>query len=164
LQSLFFVPKLNEHRATFFKDKTMRRCLRIAWGICLFSPCRYRLKQGLWRTARQRLVELAKNDVSQTWNQPQNYDLYLPFLSWHNRFMYDKEKTDNYNEMPWGGGFGVSRYNEEGNWSSLYAMMFKDSHNEWQPIIGYGWEKGWYLDSRRIFAWAWRDRRDHRPR
>lgn len=80
-----------------------------------------------------------------------NYDLYLPFLSWHNRFMYDKEKTDNYNEMPWGGGFGVSRYNEEGNWSSLYAMMFKDSHNEWQPIIGYGWEKGWYLDSSRDF-------------
>jgi palmitoyl transferase len=92
-----------------------------------------------------------KDDVSQTWNQPQNYDLYLPFLSWHNRFMYDKEKTDNYNEMPWGGGFGVSRYNEEGNWSSLYAMMFKDSHNEWQPIIGYGWEKGWYLDSSRDF-------------
>lgn len=30
-------------------------------------------------------------------------------------------------------------------------MMFKDSHNEWQPIIGYGWEKGWYLDSSRDF-------------
>lgn len=24
-------------------------------------------------------------------------------------------------------------------------------HNEWQPIIGYGWEKGWYLDSSRDF-------------
>ncbi|CAM7676234.1 lipid IV(A) palmitoyltransferase PagP [Enterobacter sp. RHB15-C17] len=91
------------------------------------------------------------SDVSQTWNAPQNYDLYLPFLSWHARFMYDKEKTDKYNETPWGGGFGVSRYNEAGNWSSLYAMMFKDSHNEWQPIIGYGWEKGWYLDNARDF-------------
>lgn len=91
------------------------------------------------------------SDVSQTWNEPQNYDLYLPFLSWHARFMYDKEKTDNYNEMPWGGGFGISRYNEAGNWSSLYAMMFKDSHNEWQPIVGYGWEKGWYLDNARDF-------------
>ncbi|MDF7658715.1 lipid IV(A) palmitoyltransferase PagP [Erwiniaceae bacterium L1_54_6] len=91
------------------------------------------------------------NDVSQTWEQPQNYDLYLPFIAWHARFAYDKEKTDNYNEMPWGGGFGVSRYNEEGNWSTLYAMMFKDSHNEWQPIVGYGWEKGWYLDNARDF-------------
>ena len=34
-------------------------------------------------------------DISQTWHQPERYDLYLPFLSWHARFMYDKEKTDN---------------------------------------------------------------------
>ena len=32
------------------------------------------------------------DDISQTWEQPQRYDLYLPFLSWHARFMYDKEK------------------------------------------------------------------------
>ncbi|HGM5490031.1 TPA: lipid IV(A) palmitoyltransferase PagP [Serratia fonticola] len=89
--------------------------------------------------------------VEQTWEDPQYHDLYLPFISWHARFMYDKEKTDNYNEMPWGGGFGVSRYNEVGDWSALYAMMFKDSHNEWQPIIGYGWEKGWYLDQNQDF-------------
>ena len=92
-----------------------------------------------------------KQDVTDTWEQPQNYDLYLPFLTWHNRFTYDKEKTDRYNERPWGGGFGVSRYNADGNWSSLYAMAFKDSHNNWEPIIGYGWEKGWYLDQRRDF-------------
>ena len=29
-----------------------------------------------------------------------SHDIYLPFISWHNRFMYDKEKTDRYNEMP----------------------------------------------------------------
>ncbi|RVQ90336.1 phospholipid:lipid A palmitoyltransferase [Enterobacter hormaechei] len=91
------------------------------------------------------------DDIAQTWEQPDRYDLYLPFLSWHARFMYDKEKTDNYNEMPWGGGRGVSRYNDEGNWSALFAMMFKDSHNEWQPAMGYGWEKGWYLDNAKDF-------------
>ncbi|MEJ8678786.1 lipid IV(A) palmitoyltransferase PagP [Plesiomonas shigelloides] len=84
------------------------------------------------------------HNIVQTWEEPQHYDLYLPFLSWHNRWLYDE--TDHYNEMPWGGGFGVSRYNEEGNWHALYAMMFKDSHNHWQPIVGYGWEKGWYMD------------------
>ena len=92
-----------------------------------------------------------KEDVTETWDHPQNYDLYLPFLTWHNRFTYDKEKTDRYNERPWGGGFGVSRYNADGNWSSLYAMAFKDSHDNWEPMIGYGWEKGWYLDQRRDF-------------
>ena len=30
-------------------------------------------------------------------------------------------------------------------------MMFKDSHNEWQPAMGYGWEKGWYLDDAKDF-------------
>lgn len=84
------------------------------------------------------------DDVAQTWNAPQHTDLYLPFISWHARFMYDKEKTDHYNENPWGGGLGVSRYNASGDWRALYAMAFKDSHNEWQPIVGYGWEKGWY--------------------
>lgn len=87
--------------------------------------------------------------VAQTWEDPQYHDLYLPFISWHARFMYDE--TDHYNEMPWGGGFGISRYNEEGDWSALYAMMFKDSHNEWQPIVGYGWEKGWYMDQNQDF-------------
>jgi palmitoyl transferase len=82
------------------------------------------------------------DDIAMTWNEPQYHDLYVPFLSWHARFMYDKEKTDKYNEMPWGGGLGLSRYNDEGNWSALFAMMFKDSHNEWQPAMGYGWEKG----------------------
>ena len=130
----------------------MRRCLRLAWGIAFIFALSVQAETKVY--GEQRISgwwSWLKNDVSQTWNEPQNYDLYLPFLSWHNRFMYDKEKTDNYNEMPWGGGFGVSRYNAEGNWSSLYAMMFKDSHNEWQPIVGYGWEKGWYLDSRREF-------------
>ncbi|MEN4690681.1 lipid IV(A) palmitoyltransferase PagP [Pantoea agglomerans] len=91
------------------------------------------------------------DDVAQTWNAPQHTDLYLPFISWHARFMYDKEKTDNYNENPWGGGLGISRYSDSGNWSALYAMAFKDSHNEWQPIVGYGWEKGWYPGSNQDF-------------
>ncbi|WP_455865453.1 lipid IV(A) palmitoyltransferase PagP [Pantoea agglomerans] len=95
--------------------------------------------------------EWLKDDVSQTWEQPEYHDLYLPFISWHARFAYDKDKTDNYNETPWGGGIGVSRFTAEGNWSALYAMAFKDSHNEWQPMVGYGWEKGWYLDQQQDF-------------
>ncbi|STW06141.1 lipid A acylation protein PagP [Klebsiella grimontii] len=104
----------------------MQRCLRVAWGIVFIFAFSVQAETKIY--GEQRVSgwwNWLKNDVSQTWNEPQNYDLYLPFLSWHNRFMYDKEKTDNYNEMPWGGGFGVSRYNQEGNWSSLYAMMFQ---------------------------------------
>lgn len=91
------------------------------------------------------------DDITQTINQPENIDFYIPFISWHNRFLYDREKTDIYNELPWGGGVGVSRDTNGVNWSSLYMMIFKDSHKEWQPIAGYAWEKGWNLDRREKF-------------
>ena len=37
------------------------------------------------------------NNIVQTWDEPQNYDLYVPAITWHARFAYDKEKTDKYN-------------------------------------------------------------------
>ncbi|MBC3946811.1 lipid IV(A) palmitoyltransferase PagP [Erwinia persicina] len=82
-------------------------------------------------------------NVSQTWNEPQTVDLYIPTITWHNRWTYDKEKTDRYNERPWGAGGGISRYDEKGNWNGIYLMAFKDSYNKWEPIGGYGWEKTW---------------------
>lgn len=83
------------------------------------------------------------DNVSQTWNDPQTIDLYIPAITWHNRWTYDKDKTDRYNERPWGAGFGISHYNEKGNWNGIYVMAFKDSYNKWEPIGGYGWEKTW---------------------
>lgn len=44
------------------------------------------------------------NNVAQTWQEPEHYDLYVPAITWHARFAYDKEKTDKYNERPWGRG------------------------------------------------------------
>lgn len=83
------------------------------------------------------------DNLSQTWHDPQGVDLYIPAITWHNRWTYDKEKTDRYNERPWGAGVGISRYNEQGNWNGIYIMAFKDSFNKWEPIGGYGWEKTW---------------------
>jgi len=53
------------------------------------------------------------DNVAETWQQPEHYDLYIPAITWHARFAYDKEKTDRYNERPWGGGFGQSRCDEK---------------------------------------------------
>ncbi|WP_168404062.1 lipid IV(A) palmitoyltransferase PagP [Erwinia amylovora] len=83
------------------------------------------------------------NSVSQTWNEPQTFDLYMPALTWHNRWTYDADKIDRYNECPWGAGGGMSHYDEKGNWNGIYLMAFKDSFNKWEPIGGYGWEKTW---------------------
>lgn len=130
----------------------MQRLFPALWVVLFLVASPLHAEPKVYGEQRiHRWWDAVTDDISQTWEQPDRYDLYLPFLSWHARFMYDKEKTDNYNEMPWGGGLGVSRYNDEGNWSALFAMMFKDSHNEWQPAMGYGWEKGWYLDNAKDF-------------
>jgi len=83
------------------------------------------------------------DNVARTWDAPQHYDLYVPAITWHARFAYDKDKTDRYNERPWGAGIGQSRWDEKGNWHGLYVMAFKDSYNKWEPFAGYGWEKTW---------------------
>lgn len=67
----------------------------------------------------------------------------MPAVTWHNRWTYDRDKTDKYNERPWGVGAGISRYDDKGNWHGLYLMTFKDSYNKWEPFGGYGWEKIW---------------------
>ncbi|ELX8380454.1 MULTISPECIES: lipid IV(A) palmitoyltransferase PagP [Providencia] len=90
--------------------------------------------EGLW--------DKFTRNVSTTWDSDQ-YDIYIPVLTWHNRFTYDKEKTDSYNENPWGFGLGKYRYDEDNDWHALYAMAFMDSHNKVEPIAGYAFQKMW---------------------
>ncbi len=109
--------------------------LLIAASIGLSSPALAEEKSvGLW--------DKFTNNVSTTWDSDK-YELYIPAFTWHNRFTYDKEKTDSYNEQPWGIGFGKYRFDEDNDWHSLYAMVFKDSHNKFEPIAGYGFQKMW---------------------
>ncbi|WP_395858574.1 lipid IV(A) palmitoyltransferase PagP [Affinibrenneria salicis] len=85
----------------------------------------------------------AKSNLSQTWYSSDNHDIYVPAITWHNRWTYSDDKIDEYNERPWGAGYGISRYDADGDWHGLYIMAFKDSHNKWEPIGGYGYEKTW---------------------
>ncbi|AFH92158.1 TPA: lipid IV(A) palmitoyltransferase PagP [Providencia stuartii] len=98
------------------------------------SPSTDKESEGLW--------DKFTRNVSTTWDSNQ-YDIYVPVLTWHNRFTYDKEKTDSYNETPWGFGLGKYRYDEDNDWHALYAMAFMDSHNKVEPIAGYAYQKMW---------------------
>lgn len=79
--------------------------------------------------------------VENTWKTSEQKELYIPVWTWHNRLFYDKEKTDNYNERPWGIGGAISKYDEKGNYNSIGAIVFKDSHNKFQPMVAYTWKK-----------------------
>lgn len=79
----------------------MRHLLAVLWGTLIISAVPAQAVEKVYGETRIRgWWNHFTDDASQTWHQPQQYDLYVPFLSWHNRLAYDKEKTDHYNEMP----------------------------------------------------------------
>lgn len=80
-----------------------------------------------------------------------NWDMYVPVNTWHNRDMYDKKKTDSYNEMPW--GFGIGKHIYQGNtMRGVYAMAFSDSHSKVEPIVGYLRQWNYYFDNDKDFS------------
>lgn len=89
------------------------------------------------------------DSVKSEWNNSMNgkSELYIPLRTWHNRATYDHNKLKEFNESPWGLGYGKGYIDEKGDWAGFYAMAFKDSHNKWQPIAGYGYTKRFYNDS-----------------
>lgn len=98
------------------------------------------------------------------------WDLFLPVNTWHNRAMYDKKKTDTYNEKPWGFGFGKHVY-EDDVYKGLYVMAFKDSHNKIEPIFGYirqwnhyfGIDRDFSAGAGYTFGFTFRDDYDYMP-
>lgn len=89
---------------------------------------------GLWSRVQVSL--------SNTWDS-EKYELYIPINTWHNRSYYTDEKIDSYNEQPWGLGVGKYRFDDDGDWHGLYAMVFQDSHNDAEPVAGYAFQHMW---------------------
>ncbi len=83
-----------------------------------------------------------KDTLSQTWSA-KDYELFIPVNIWHNRNYYSSEKIDSYNENPWGLGLGKYRFDQDGDWHSLYVMAFSDSHKDVEPVAGYAFQKMW---------------------
>ncbi len=85
--------------------------------------------------------------VKNTWHSNQ-WELVVPVNTWHNRFIYEKDKIKEYNERPWGIGIGKSYLDENKNRHSLVALTFQDSHDDPEPTFGYSKQ------------WIWRDTSD----
>lgn len=81
-----------------------------------------------------------RNNFSKIYNEGNN-DLYLTGYAYHDRWTYTKEKLRDLNEGAYGGGFGRSLINENGNTEMLYLMAHLDSHSDVQINAGYAWAK-----------------------
>lgn len=107
-----------------------------------YLPARIPIEQREQQEDNGNIWQRLTRNISLAWDSP-NQELYIPLNTWHNRWTYDDDKIDSYNERPWGIGYGRYRYDEDNNWHSVYAMAFMDSHNQIEPIIGYGYQKMW---------------------
>jgi palmitoyl transferase len=84
-----------------------------------------------------------KGDLRATWASD-DYSVLVPFNIYHIRATYDKEKIKEYNEMPWGAGIERFHIDEHRNRHSLYLLGFADSWSDFQPVLGYSWQKNFY--------------------
>lgn len=87
-----------------------------------------------WNTAGQHLSDI--------WHKG-DFEVYVPFWTYHMPFAYSPEKRAQYTEYPAGGGIGKGWYNASGNYEGIFAMEFADSHGKPQYQAGYGWIATW---------------------
>ena len=118
----------------------MKKYLFLALFVCLLPD--------VAAAGMREYFQQVQRDVKETWKSDE-YDLFVPVYAWHNRLTYDQKHIDKYNENPWGLGLGKTRYDENGNWHSLYARAFKDSNKYLETIFGYAWMKNWFVNCNR---------------
>jgi palmitoyl transferase len=68
---------------------------------------------------------------------------YFSGYAWHDPSTYNQSNLDELNSRAWGGGYGVSKDDDEGNNFSWYAMVFRDSHFGLTKMAGWGWMTYW---------------------
>ena len=107
---------------------------------------------GLKEEVKDKAVELKDKTVHATedaidyagriWDEGDNI-LYLSGYAYHGRGTYTKEKIAEFNEEAWGGGFGRTLIDENGNANTLFALAFLDSHSDIEAQVGYAREWRW---------------------
>src|SRR5687768_11178141 len=72
-----------------------------------------------------------------------DWETYLTGYAWHLPHGYQESTRARLNETTWGGGFGRTIKDDDGDRHSVYFMAFSESHREPQFNVGYGWQRYW---------------------
>lgn len=71
------------------------------------------------------------------------WETYVTGYAWHLPHGYQPTTRARLNDTTWGGGFGRTFTDEDGDRHSVYCMAFADSHREAQFNLGYAWQRYW---------------------
>jgi palmitoyl transferase len=91
----------------------------------------------------------ALEHVKDTWTEGK-VEVYVPFISYHMPFAYSAESRAQQNEYPAGGGIGLGRFNDSGNYEGTYAMAFLDSNSAMSYMAGYAWIPTWNVKNSEV--------------
>jgi palmitoyl transferase len=72
-----------------------------------------------------------------------DWELYGTGYAKHLPYGYEDSVRARLNETTWGGGFGRTINDEDGDRHSVFVMAFSDSHRDLQVNVGYGWQRYW---------------------
>ena len=75
-------------------------------------------------------------------------EYYVSGLIWHAPWAYSSDRRAELNEAAWGGGFGRSVVDTNGNTHGIYALVFRASHFKPGYHAGYLWTTYWSLHAR----------------
>lgn len=113
------------------------RCILAALGFGLATVA------GRSSVAGLRDLFTAKLGSVQDAIQVGDWETYATGYAWHLPHGYQERVRDRLNETTWGGGFGRTIDDEDGDRHSVYVMAFSDSHRALQVNVGYGWQRYW---------------------
>lgn len=119
-------------------------------GICVLASCLgacflpESARAGWWQEAQGMIAYKVERSRDALFNG--RNDLYASGVIWHAPWAYSKERRRNeLNEAAWGGGFGRSVVDADGDTHSLFAIASRDSHFKPQFLAGYHWTTYWPL-------------------
>jgi palmitoyl transferase len=75
--------------------------------------------------------------------QTGDWEAYATGYAKHLPYGYQQNDRTRLNETTWGGGFGRTIRDDDGDRHSLFVMAFSDSHRAMQVNAGYGWQRYW---------------------
>ncbi len=81
------------------------------------------------------------------------WEAYVTGYAWHLPWGYSAATRGRLNETTWGGGFGRSMRDGDGDRHAVFFVASEDSHRESQFIVSYGWQRYW--SPTRDFSLGW---------
>jgi len=80
--------------------------------------------------------------LTDTWKRG-NHEILFSGYSWHTPWTYTKEKRDELEHNAWGGGYGRTVEEANGDTHTVFGLGFQDSHGNAQLQVGYSWSTFW---------------------